>query len=902
MRISPTLQGCSGLLSGLLIVLAGCGNPSSQTLASLTVTASPSSIPVGGAAVLKAVAHLSDGTTQDVTTGTQWSVSNGTLATIGNGVLTAKAQGALTVQAAYVEAAPAGSSPASATASPQNLSASAQVTITAAGGSGAINIPTITWNPPAAIAYGTALSNTQLSATANVPGTFSYTPAAGTTLKAGKQTLSATFIPTNIKTYSAATASVQLTVNQAAPTITWAAPAPISPGTALSATQLDATASVPGSFIYSPAVGAVLAAGTQQLTAVFSPTDTTDYSSATAHTSLVVSSTTSGPTGNPVPLPPAPPAAPSPEDPAGGCRLAAGASTSAIQTAINSAASSSCAAPSPSTVLFAAGDYTISSQLSIPCPKAAMVIQGTTPSGVGTTWPITPATILTSTLTNNWAFRANACGVGTTIQYLQFNGGNPSGGGGGFLYAPAGVNNLTVIYNWFYGVSATATTTQFPDTVVFLDGDVSSARDSGVVIKWNRFGNAATNDCAALMNLYGGGNHCSSSGYGSGSSLCLYQGAQDTTHGGGSCGGVGVHVNTDNLIISNNTFEHLEQPLKLYEAPGSGRWSSSNTMIQSNDLAGTHRIGLEAQAGVNLTVDSNDFHDPIKPNAGQWALSLPQNSTNSKNNLLIANTPVSNDQNGQPGFYAGCGIEFWGNGTSANNLIQGLWCAGIEWGFGSSPWSINNNTIQLINSASQIGNEENQSNTPSQSGNVMGRTVSATTSAAPTISPSGGSQTFPVTVTVTDQGNTSGALPQGNTGIWYTTDGSNPVPGSGTAKYLASGGTFTLSAAATVKAVGMWGALNQPTSYPAGYGFVPSAVVTASFATGSVARPAASARISNSNGEASTAPAGAIHSPAQSGVTPPALASVAIVPLSACCGHRELNPVESDRYLQRWIH
>src|ERR1700760_4101178 len=285
MRISPTQQVVSGLLCGLLIVLAGCGNPSSQNLDSLTVTATPSSIPVGGAAVLKAVAHLSDGTRQDVTAGTQWTVSNNALATIGNGALVAKAQGTLTVQAAYVEATPAGSSPASATASPQNLSASTQVTITAAGGSGAINIPIITWNPPAAIAYGTALSSTQLSATANVAGTFSYTPAAGTTLKAGKQTLSATFIPTNTKTYSAATASVQITVNQAAPTITWATPAPISPGTALTATKLDATASVPGSFMYSPAVGAVLPAGTQQLTAVFSPTDATDYSSATAHTS-----------------------------------------------------------------------------------------------------------------------------------------------------------------------------------------------------------------------------------------------------------------------------------------------------------------------------------------------------------------------------------------------------------------------------------------------------------------------------------------------------------------------------------------------------------------------------------------------------------------------------------------
>ena len=138
-----------------------------------------------------------------------------------------------------------------------------------------------------------------MNATANVPGTFVYTPAAGTVLKAGKQTLSATFTPTDTKTYSAATASVQLTVNQATPVITWAAPAPIAAGTALSATQLDATANVPGSFMYNPAAGAVLAAGTQQLTAVFSPTDTTDYASATAHTSLVVGSPSSGPAGSP---------------------------------------------------------------------------------------------------------------------------------------------------------------------------------------------------------------------------------------------------------------------------------------------------------------------------------------------------------------------------------------------------------------------------------------------------------------------------------------------------------------------------------------------------------------------------------------------------------------------------
>src|SRR6202020_1578519 len=154
--------------------------------------------------------------------------------------------------------------------------------------------PVISWSKPAAISYGAALSSTQLKATANVAGTFAYTPAAGTVLKAGTQTLSAVFTPTDTKTYSAATASVQLKVNQAAPAITWAQPAPVTAGATLGATQLDATANVPGSFMYSPAAGTVLASGTQQLTAVFSPTDTTDYSSATAHASLVVNASSSG--------------------------------------------------------------------------------------------------------------------------------------------------------------------------------------------------------------------------------------------------------------------------------------------------------------------------------------------------------------------------------------------------------------------------------------------------------------------------------------------------------------------------------------------------------------------------------------------------------------------------------
>ncbi len=63
--------------------------------------------------------------------------------------------------------------------------------------------PAITWANPADIVYGTALGATQLNATANVPGTFAYSPAAGTTLNAGaQQTLSVSFTPSDTANYN----------------------------------------------------------------------------------------------------------------------------------------------------------------------------------------------------------------------------------------------------------------------------------------------------------------------------------------------------------------------------------------------------------------------------------------------------------------------------------------------------------------------------------------------------------------------------------------------------------------------------------------------------------------------------------------------------------------------------
>lgn len=72
------------------------------------------------------------------------------------------------------------------------------------------------------------------------------------------------------------------------PSLTWAAPAAIVFGTALSATQLDATASVPGTLVYAPPAGSIPAVGTQLLKVSFTPGDTSKYTTASASVSLTV--------------------------------------------------------------------------------------------------------------------------------------------------------------------------------------------------------------------------------------------------------------------------------------------------------------------------------------------------------------------------------------------------------------------------------------------------------------------------------------------------------------------------------------------------------------------------------------------------------------------------------------
>jgi hypothetical protein len=214
---------------------------------------------------------------------------------------TANVPGTISYSPAMGTVLPAGTQQLTATFTPSDtinykpITAQDSLTITAA----APSAPTITWNTPASIQYGAALSNVQLDAVASVAGNFIYSPAAGTVLHAGSQKLTAIFTPADTTSYSAVTTTVQIAISQAASVISWAPLAPIHQGAVLSGVQLDATANVPGTFSYTPSAGTVLPVGTQQLTVTFTPSDATDYKSAIAVNSLTVNT---GSAGEPAPV------------------------------------------------------------------------------------------------------------------------------------------------------------------------------------------------------------------------------------------------------------------------------------------------------------------------------------------------------------------------------------------------------------------------------------------------------------------------------------------------------------------------------------------------------------------------------------------------------------------------
>ncbi len=774
---------------------------------------------------------------------------------------------------------PVGTEPLTATFSPSDatdyMSVTAHNSLTVNASS--TSTPAISWGAPAAISYGTALSSTQLNATANVAGTFAYTPAAGTVLKAGTQTLSAVFTPSDTKTYSSATATVQLTVSQATPAITWPALAAITQGTALGAAQLDATANVAGAFTYNPGAGNVPAAGTLQLTATFTPTDTTDYSSASAHNTIVVNSSTSAPT---------PPANPS----LAGCggptiNVNSSMSQSTLQSTISSA-------PSCAVIVFAAGTYgPITSPITIPC--------GVSLSGPTVPYSQTPnqTATINGSVGSNWGFLTTAgCSASQTIQYLNWNGGQPNGGGG-FLGITSGTTNLVVQNNYLHGINCGQYCNSYTANLVNFGLGTDPQNGSGpvtsnVTVQWNIFG--ASGDC------------------GSGAMTDT-----ETENGGGFCNGVGMGNNLSNVTISNNIFLGMENSMKFYEGQG----ECNNCVIDYNDYSGFDRIGYETQANDGgssptlMYIDYNSFHSPLASREQNYDISAangcntpsganPTNCvTHTDYNLVVADTPSPD-----------VGFEIWGgNGTTASgNFFVGQylydlitwsmngqfvfnnntdWVSGNEAGTGTFTGNCDSGPFQGFWNV-ETGNFPSSYTVadapylPTCSGNVYNDAGTGTiTSVAPSLSLSGSTVTIANTGISTPNGSNPGR--DSNTTDWCTTDGSTPSPGGSNSTAYWQGaasttsGTITLGAGTTtVKCVGMWGAPNQPYSYDSGYGYVPSAVVSATYTVGAgsvVKKPGANLRssVSGTDTVVSTEAAG------NGAATGAELAFVAIVPAQA---------------------
>ena len=121
---------------------------------------------------------------------------------------------AVTYNGSTVAPTQVGSYPVVATITDPNYTGTANGVLIISAGSAEV-----IWPTPAAITYGTPLSTTQLNAGSTAQGAFVYSPAAGTVLQPGVQTLTVVFTPTSTG-YAPVTKSVSLIVNKAALTIT----------------------------------------------------------------------------------------------------------------------------------------------------------------------------------------------------------------------------------------------------------------------------------------------------------------------------------------------------------------------------------------------------------------------------------------------------------------------------------------------------------------------------------------------------------------------------------------------------------------------------------------------------------------------------------------------------------
>ena len=166
----------------------------------------------------------------------------------------------------------------------------------------------IQWTPKSAIVYGELIEESIFSARAiyqdsdgddySPEGTYTYTYeglinsaengalTAGLKLEVAAYVLTVTFDPADATLGGNISSTAGITVRKATPVVIWNNPPDITykldsdgNGPKLTSRQLNAIADVPGTFAYTPAIDSSLSAGTQTVSATFTPTDTRNYNS-----------------------------------------------------------------------------------------------------------------------------------------------------------------------------------------------------------------------------------------------------------------------------------------------------------------------------------------------------------------------------------------------------------------------------------------------------------------------------------------------------------------------------------------------------------------------------------------------------------------------------------------------
>ena len=503
------------------------------------------------------------------------------------------------------------------------------------------------------------------------------------------------------------------------------------------------------------------------------------------------------------------------------CPIASGTPWSSVLSTVSACASGNL-------VTFAAGTYTATSTLNVPsgvslAGPTVPLLPYTNPDGyihLG----YTPTATIQGNLGRTCLVTLAPSTATESIEYMGFNGETPSALGGCSIYVPANQQNLTITRNYLYGnQTGGASGTGSPyDSLIFMDGSNPGTNAQNITITWNRGG--ASGNCSNIMGVTGS----------------PYQGGNPSS-AGGYCAAVGIHTGVTDLVIGNNVIYYQEQGMKDFQGTNNNTSFCNSCTIQYNDFGTIHRIAFESQINPisgDEYFNYNSYHDDYLASYYSMALSLANGTaypTHGVGNLYIGNQASS---------WLAIAHEMFGyNSSAVNEMFQGVWSVAISANY-SGTFTVTNNTfcgpgsigqgssatmnyVPLTNGASN--NITFSGNTPGAANSINTNgtsTCSVTASTAPTIYPPAGAQSFPLSVTLTNPGTGINS----NTSDWYTTDGSTPVPGTGTAQFYT--GPFTLTAAATVKTVGMWGAANQPTTYPSGYGFAPSAVVSAAYTGG----------------------------------------------------------------------